>query len=240
MHHDLAGLLDNSQVAFTPAIVKCYLKQILEGVRFMHFNNIIHRDLKPANLLINNDGVLMITDFGLARPLDEQRKGDYTPNVVTRWYRAPELCLGSNDYSTKIDVWSVGCIFGELLLRRPILQGTSDVDQIFKIIDLCWTPHQSEWPGWPDLPNLKDMTVPNREPTFHVLFSGRTESCIALLKGLLQMNPQSRLSADLALDSDYMWEHPLPALTSQLPEYPSSHEYTSKTAQERRMYARQV
>lgn len=94
------------------------------------------------------DGVLKITDFGLARPVDLGLYSHYTPNVVTRWYRAPELCLQSATYNTKIDVWSCGCILAELLLRRPLFPGTSDLEQIHKIFEVIGTPGDMEWLGW--------------------------------------------------------------------------------------------
>jgi serine/threonine-protein kinase BUR1 len=237
MHHDLAGLIDNRDVPFTQPIVKCYLKQILEGTRFLHFNNIIHRDMKPANLLINHEGQLMITDFGLARPLDLARQGKYTPNVVTRWYRAPELCMGSVDYNTKIDIWSVGCIFGEMLLRHPILQGSSDADQIFRIFHLCGTPLSSEWPCWRRYPLLLSLELSSQTPCLRQVFNGFGEDCLNLLESFLRLNPHLRISADLALNSEYLWQDPLPATRSELPEFPSSHEYNSLTARERRKQA---
>ncbi|KAI3638489.1 hypothetical protein MIR68_002987 [Amoeboaphelidium protococcarum] len=239
MDHDLAGLIENRQVHLTEAVIKCYLVQILRGVRFLHFNSIIHRDLKPANLLLNNEGILKISDFGLARPLDRERSGKYTPNVVTRWYRAPELCMGSTDYNTKIDVWSVGCIFGEMILRRPILMGTTDVDQIWKILQLCGTPQDyglDAYHGWRELPVVKEFNVPNYPSTLHNTFGHCSRSCIQLMSEFLKLNPIARISADLALDHDYLWQDPLPAEPSLLPKYDSSLEYNTQKAQERRNY----
>lgn len=118
MDHDLSGLLDNPSVKFTEAQIKCYLLQLLEGLRYLHDNNILHRDMKAANLLINNKGILQIADFGLARhyegpkPVEGHGGGegyrDYTSLVVTRWYRPPELLLQLKRYTTAIDMWGVG------------------------------------------------------------------------------------------------------------------------------------
>jgi serine/threonine-protein kinase BUR1 len=118
MDHDLSGLLDNPSVRFTVPQIKCYLQQLLEGLRYLHDNHILHRDMKAANLLINNKGILQIADFGLARLYDGQTpvpghgggigKRDYTGLVVTRWYRPPELLMYLKKYTTAIDLWGVG------------------------------------------------------------------------------------------------------------------------------------
>jgi serine/threonine-protein kinase BUR1 len=118
MHHDLSGLLDNPDVHFQPAQIKCYMLQLLQGLRYLHDSHILHRDMKAANLLINDKGILQIADFGLARhyegptpqPGREMGDGrrDYTGLVVTRWYRPPELLLQLRQYTTAIDVWGVG------------------------------------------------------------------------------------------------------------------------------------
>lgn len=121
MDHDLSGLLDNPSIKFTVPQIKCYLQQLLEGLKYLHENKILHRDMKAANLLISNEGILQIADFGLARLYDEQppKKGcgggegrrDYTSLVVTRWYRPPELLLHLKKYTTAIDLWGVGLVF---------------------------------------------------------------------------------------------------------------------------------
>lgn len=118
MDHDLSGLLDNPSVHFKEAQIKCYMLQLLQGLRYLHENHVLHRDMKAANLLINNKGILQIADFGLARHYDgpTPRAGhavgdgrrDYTGLVVTRWYRPPELLLQLRQYTTAIDVWGVG------------------------------------------------------------------------------------------------------------------------------------
>lgn len=118
MDHDLSGLLDNPTVHFTEPIIKCYMLQLLEGMRYMHSQSILHRDIKAANILINNKGILQIADFGLARVYGDEvpRAGngggvarrEYTPLVVTRWYRPPELLLHLRKYTTAVDMWGIG------------------------------------------------------------------------------------------------------------------------------------
>lgn len=120
-------------------------------------NHILHRDMKAANLLISNTGNLRIADFGLARVFDQGvdwkgRERKYTNCVVTRWYRPPELLLGARLYGGEVDMWGVGCVFGEMFCRKPILPGTSDADQLDKIWELCGVPSQIDWPDWDKLP----------------------------------------------------------------------------------------
>ena len=162
MDHDLSGLLDNPDVQFTVPQIKCYMLQLLEGLRYLHESKILHRDMKAANLLINNKGILQIGDFGLARHYDEPpplpgRGGgeafrDYTALVVTRWYRPPELLLSLRKYTTSIDMWGAGCVFGEMFKRKPILTGTSDLNQAHIIFDLVGSPTEENMPGWSSLP----------------------------------------------------------------------------------------
>lgn len=121
MDHDLSGLLENPNVTFTEPQIKCYMLQLLEGMRYLHSQRILHRDMKAANLLISNKGILQIADFGLARHYDDpvpvrgmgggEARRDYTALVVTRWYRPPELLLQLKRYTTAIDLWGVGCVY---------------------------------------------------------------------------------------------------------------------------------
>lgn len=107
MDHDLTGLLEKEHIKFTIPQIKCYMKQLLEGIRYLHKCTILHRDIKGSNILLNNRGELRVTDFGLSRPLEENRK-NYTPGVVTRWYRPPELLYGATEYGISVDLWGAG------------------------------------------------------------------------------------------------------------------------------------
>lgn len=142
-----------------PELVKKFTLQLIQGVHYCHSHRIIHRDLKPQNLLINKEGNLKLADFGLARAFGVPLR-NYTHEIVTLWYRAPEVLLGSRHYSTGVDMWSVGCIFAEMALRKPLFPGDSEIDEIFKIFRTLGTPSEAVWPGVTQLPDYK-ATFPN-------------------------------------------------------------------------------
>lgn len=138
LEHDLRVLMENMKGPFLAPEIKCLLLQILKGLAYLHSNWVIHRDLKTANLLLNNQGILKIADFGLAREYGSPATL-LSPNVVTLWYRAPELLLESKEYTTAIDMWSVGCIFAELITQRPIFE--SEGGEIAHINKVCYKIH---------------------------------------------------------------------------------------------------
>uniref|UniRef100_A0A8C4PX73 Cyclin dependent kinase 1 n=1 Tax=Eptatretus burgeri TaxID=7764 RepID=A0A8C4PX73_EPTBU len=134
--------------------VKRYLQQILKGVVFCHSRRILHRDLKPQNLLIDDLGSIKLADFGLARAFGVPTQV-YTHEVVTLWYRAPEVLLGAARYSTPVDVWSVGAIFAEMVTKMPLFHGDSEIDQLFHIFRILGSPTPDVWPGLELLPAFK-------------------------------------------------------------------------------------
>ena len=139
LNHDLKALMtymNSRKQTFSIGEVKCLMYQLLQGVHNLHENWIMHRDIKPANILLSNDGILKIADFGLCRQYGSPLRS-YTAVVVTLYYRSVELLLGMRKYSSFVDLWSVGCIFGELLLMKPLWQGRSEIELlnlIFKVI----------------------------------------------------------------------------------------------------------
>ena len=155
MQHDLHGLLDK-KIRYEARHIKCLLRQLLEGVAYLHENNVMHRDIKGANLLLNNDGVLKLADFGLSRRFYASRM-TYTNRVVTLWYRAPELLLGSTSYTSAIDIWSVGCFFSELLTCEPLFPGDKEPKQYELICQKCGTPSEASWREVTALKNFEEF-----------------------------------------------------------------------------------
>lgn len=235
MDHDLSGLLENPSVHFTEPQIKCYMLQLLKGLEHLHANKILHRDMKAANLLINNKGVLQIADFGLARPYDDpipqpgkgggEATRDYTTLVVTRWYRPPELLLQLRRYTTAIDMWGVGCVFGEMFKGKPILAGNSDLNQAQMIFDLVGSPNEENMPGWSSLPGCEGISSFQYRPsTLPQVFREQGSSAISLLTELLKLDWRKRINAMDALHHPYFTNTPLPAHPSEIPHFEDSHE----------------
>ncbi|KAL2263023.1 hypothetical protein VTK26DRAFT_8548 [Humicola hyalothermophila] len=244
MDHDLSGLLDNPSVHFTEPQIKCYMLQLLEGLRYLHANRILHRDMKAANLLINNKGILQIADFGLARHYDGEvpqpgRGGgegrrDYTSLVVTRWYRPPELLMHLKRYTTAIDMWGVGCVFGEMLYGKPILAGESDIHQLELVFDLCGTPTEENMPGWRSLPGAELFASRPRQGNLSQRFREYGSGAVSLLRELLKLDWRSRINAIDALQHPYFRTAPYPAKPHDLPSFEESHELDRRKFQDRR------
>lgn len=217
---DLASLIDNMKVPFTESQVKCIMIQLLDGVEYLHLNYIIHRDLKVSNLLLTDKGCLKVADFGLGRTSGIPPK-PLTPTVVSLWYRAAELLFGSLSYTAALDMWAVGCIFGELLSNKPLLPGKSEAQMVELIIKLLGTPTDAIWPGFSSLPLAKQMVLQNQpynslKHKFHWL----SEAGSQLLNDLLTYDPHKRISARKARRSVYFREKPLPVEPEMMPTYP--------------------
>ncbi|KAG8563013.1 hypothetical protein GDO81_015897 [Engystomops pustulosus] len=217
---DLASLLENMQTPFSEAQVKCICFQLLTGLQYLHENFIVHRDLKVSNLLMTDKGCVKIADFGLARAYSIPPK-QMTPKVVTLWYRAPELLLGSTTQTTAIDMWAVGCILAELLAHKPLLPGTSEIQQIDLIIQLLGTPNENIWPGFSKLPLVGQYTV--RKQPYNNLkhkFPWLSEAGLRLLNFLFMYDPKKRATAEDSLASSYFKEKPLPCEPQLMPTFP--------------------
>ncbi|KAH3745007.1 Cyclin-dependent kinase C-1 [Pelomyxa schiedti] len=232
MDHDLKGLMDTPTISkwFTQPQIKCYMKQLLEGLNYCHANSVLHRDIKAANLLINNEGILKLADFGLARTFNDQQR--YTNRVITLWYRPPELLLGDTRYGSAVDMWSVGCILAELLTNKPLFPGTSELEQLEFIFKICGSPDRNTWPEAEKLPFYDDMMPKmarqNYPRRLREAFKDVAPEAIDLVERMLTLNPAHRISAESALDADYFWADPRPAEPKSLPRYPQSHEWNLK------------
>lgn len=252
LEHDLKTLQEDMLDAFSPSEIKTLLLQLTSAVEYLHSNWILHRDLKTSNLLMNNRGQMKVADFGMARYY-----GDPPPKltqlVVTLWYRAPELLLGAEKYGAEIDLWSVGCIFGELLKKEPLLQGKNEVDELSKvslnripsskepqmftntepeIFELCGTPTETTWPNFKRLPNARSLRLPSTSQTTGAVIRARfpllTNAGTSLLTSLLSLNPSQRPTATEVLQHPYFKEDPKPKSTTMFPTFPS------KAGQEKR------
>ncbi|KAG0740121.1 hypothetical protein G6F57_000975 [Rhizopus arrhizus] len=237
IHHHL-----HSQKKPIPEIVvKSLLWQLINGVAYLHSNWVLHRDLKPANVLLTSEGVVKTADLGLARlfnkPLAPLFNGDKV--VVTIWYRAPELLFGSRHYTKAVDMWAVGCIFGELLALKPIFKGEEakmdnkksvpfQRSQLTKIFEVMGTPTKERWPTidqLPDYPQLASFPqCPNNlKQVYQIMGCPKSESGFNLLSALLEYDPAKRITAEKALSHPYFQEEPKPimnVLAHQNIEYP--------------------
>ncbi|XP_012524249.1 cyclin-dependent kinase 11B isoform X4 [Monomorium pharaonis] len=237
VEHDLKSLIETmkqKKQVFIPGEVKCLMQQLLRAVAHLHDNWILHRDLKTSNLLLSHRGILKVGDFGLAREYGSPLR-QYTPIVVTLWYRAPELLLCDKEYaglySTPIDMWSVGCIFAELLRMEPLFPGKSDIDQLNKIFKELGTPSERIWPGYTKLPIVQKIPfahypVNNLRQRFSLSLS---DLGVELLNKFLTYDPRQRVTAEDALNHGYFTEAPLPIDPQMFPTWPAKSEQGSRT-----------
>lgn len=202
MDYDLKKFLDMNGGPLPPQLVKSYLYQITSAIRYCHSKRILHRDLKPQNLLIDKNGVIKLADFGLARAFGVPIK-TLTHEVLTLWYRAPEILLGQKEYSTPVDIWSLGLIFFEMAHRKPLFAGDSEIDQIFKIFQMHGTPNEKAWPGITKLPEFK-LTFPQFRPKGLKEYNTNIDEVgLDLLWQMIQIDPAKRISAKRALNHPY-------------------------------------
>ncbi|XP_025081014.1 cyclin-dependent kinase 11B-like isoform X2 [Pomacea canaliculata] len=228
VEHDLKSLMETLKSPFLVGEVKTLMKQLLRAVAHLHDNWILHRDLKTSNLLLSHKGILKVGDFGLAREYGSPLK-HYTPIVVTLWYRAPELLLGTKEYSCPIDLWSVGCIFAEFLTLKALWPGKSEIDQLNRIFKDLGTPNEKIWTSCMELPGMKKCTFTNYPyNSLRNRFSSVVLSDLGfdLLNRFLTYDPKKRIDAKTALEHKYFAESPLPVDPSMFPTWPARSEQT--------------
>jgi len=201
LDQDLKKYMDSVTTLSAP-LVQSYCKQLMQGLTYCHQRRIVHRDLKPQNLLIDKKGSLKIADFGLARAFCVPVR-QYTHEVVTLWYRAPEILLGSATYSIPVDIWSAGCIFAEMLSKKPLFPGDSEIDQLFKIFRQMGTPTEDIWHGCTSLPDFKPSFPKWKKQDLAKIFENSHPAAIDLLEKMLIYEPAQRISAREALNHPY-------------------------------------
>lgn len=228
MDTDLEIIIRDPKIILTQANIKAYMVMTLQGLEYLHINWILHRDLKPNNLLVDYNGILKIGDFGLAKFFGSPNR-IYTHQVVTRWYRSPELLFGARQYGTGVDIWAVGCILAELLLRVPFLPGESDLDQLTKIFQALGTPTDDTWSGVKLLPDYMQFKQFPGTPLQHI-FTAAPDDLLDLAEKLLAICPLNRCSCTEALEMPYFTNKPTPTIGHRLP-MPTS--LTQKVAEEK-------
>ena len=229
LEYDLTGIIESPEIKISQDHIKSWSNQLLKGVHYMHINKIIHRDLKASNLLINKRGELKIADWGLARSWNKEMKR-LTNRVITLWYRPPELLLGCIDYTTKIDMWSVGCIIAEMFRRGGLLKGSTEQNQLDLIFKTMGHPTREDWPNidkmcplWKNYePKSGEQVFPRRlreELKTRLPASAMnwmTPHAVDMIDNLLAHNPDKRWSAAQALTAEYFFDDPMVKPASHL------------------------
>lgn len=205
MESDLDRIISSRQ-SLTDAHFQYFVYQLLRGMKYLHSANVLHRDLKPGNLLVNANCDLAICDFGLARGVDAEQLDPLTEYVVTRWYRAPELLCDCDEYGPAIDIWAIGCIFGELMLRRPLFQGNNPTDQLQTIVRGLGTPCEADMRFIQRSHPRRSITSMGYQPEVPLerVFPDGDPLAVDLIKKMLVFNPDRRITVEEALNHPYL------------------------------------
>ena len=218
MEFDLKEGIEKFSGALAQSELKGILQQILYGMQHMHAKWLLHRDMKTSNILVHRSGRVCLCDFGLARSYQQPLR-ELTQLVVTLWYRAPELLFGETRYGPGIDMWAIGCIFGELICKEAILEGQGELDQVDKIFSFVGTPTKENWPTFEELPSAsmfrwkkpkhQDLGILKRFPVNAPTSAKQAfldSNGLDLLQKLLALDPSKRITADQALEHKYFKE----------------------------------
>jgi cyclin-dependent kinase 7 len=217
---DLEQLIrDVDGVRYGAADIKAWMGMLSRAIWFCHENFVLHRDIKPNNLLIAADGEVKLADFGLARSFSDPYRM-MTSNVITRWYRPPELLFGARHYSGAVDIWSVGLVFAELIIRAPYIAGDTEIHQMNLICQAVGTPTEENWPGVSKLPQYTVPEPPNPvRGRDHYLgtFATAGQEGVDLLMEMLVLDPRKRITARQVLQHSWWASDPKPTKKQDLP-----------------------
>ncbi|GAW12660.1 hypothetical protein ANO14919_020300 [Xylariales sp. No.14919] len=218
---DLEMLIhDTEHIRYGAADIKAWMGMLTRAIWFCHQNFVLHRDIKPNNLLIAADGEVKLGDFGLARSFSDPYRL-MTSNVITRWYRPPELLFGAQHYSGAVDVWSVGLVLAELVIRTPYIAGNSEIHQIQLICQAVGTPTEENWPGVTKLPDYtvdKEVVPLRGRDHYMALFGTLGAEGVDLLMKTLSLDPKKRITARDMLKHDWWHKDPRPTRKQDLPK----------------------
>lgn len=210
--HTLEDVFKQKNLVIMPADIKAWLIMILKGLHEVHSRFLMHRDIKPNNILFSRDGILKLADFGLCRSVSSEKM---TTQVITRWYRPPELLLGCRNYAFSADMWSVGCVMAEMFLRVPLFAADSDIKQLDLIFRALGTPDDAYFQNTcGDMPILFKK---HPRSDFESLFSAAGLDALDLMRQLLDLNPGHRPSALKAMGHRFFHSHPYPTTIESLP-----------------------
>lgn len=231
---DLSRIIGRPDERLTEPQVKCYMSQLLAGLKHCHERGILHRDIKGSNLLIDKSGMLKIADFGLANFYNPEKKRPLTSRVVTLWYRAPELLLGATDYGPGIDLWSAGCLMAEMFAGRPIMPGRTEVEQLHRIFKLCGTPSEEYWKSLKVSTTFRPPHV--YKPNLREVFRDYPNCSLGLLNVLLALDRAYRGSAEAALQNEFFHTRPLACDLSGLPMISKANDDPAQTKDHNRQF----
>ncbi|KAH7318492.1 serine threonine protein kinase CMGC group [Stachybotrys elegans] len=233
LSHDLTGLLHHPTFKLNSAQRKDLSKQLFEGLDYLHERGVLHRDIKAANILVSNEGILKLADFGLARFYAKRHQLDYTNRVITIWYRSPELLLGETKYTAAVDVWSAACVMVEIFTKAAIFAGDgTELSQLDKIYNILGTPNLQDWPGLVDMAWFELLRpTAKRKNVFAEKYKDKvTPAAFELLSAMFHYDPIKRPTAAEVLQHPYFTaEEPLPKQAIELKEVDGDwHEFESK------------